>query len=220
MRIQLRALTYPGIGSGSWAIPPPPLSASIFLPQPDDGRLILRLVSPVNPRCRAGRRGCLGGGPVRMVGSVVKIAADSNPVRRPVPAFMLRASLDDVEGGDSYEQLWARRVGEDRFEVCCVPFFAYDLALGDIVRADAGTDMWFSPWSRGRETALSASRSGVARTSRRCTCACMTCSGSRSTCTSGSRRAMLPSAWSRGDHMRSSSRAWLAWARPWKLSAS
>ncbi len=70
---------------------------------------------------------------------MTKIAAHTNPVRRPVPSFMLRASLDDIEGEDNYEQLWTKRVAEDRFEVCCIPFFAYDLALGDVVRADAGT---------------------------------------------------------------------------------
>lgn len=69
----------------------------------------------------------------------MKIAAHSNPVRRPVPSFMLRASLDDIEGEENYEQLWTKRVGDDRFEVSCIPFFVYDLALGDIVRADAGT---------------------------------------------------------------------------------
>jgi hypothetical protein len=70
---------------------------------------------------------------------MTKIATHANPVRRAVPSFMLRASLDDIEGGDNYEQLWTKRVGEDRFEVCCIPFFAYDLALGDVVRADAET---------------------------------------------------------------------------------
>ncbi len=70
---------------------------------------------------------------------MTKIAAHANPVRRPVPSFMLRVSLDDVEGEDNFEQLWTKRVGDDRFEVCCIPFFAYDLALGDVVRADAGT---------------------------------------------------------------------------------
>jgi len=69
---------------------------------------------------------------------MTKIATHANPVRRPVPSFMLRSSLDDIEGEENYEQLWTRRVGEDRFEVCCIPFFAYDLALGDVVRADAG----------------------------------------------------------------------------------
>lgn len=69
----------------------------------------------------------------------MKIATHANPVRRPTPSFMLRASLADIEGEDNYEQLWTKRVGEDRFEVCCIPFFAYDLALGDVVRADAET---------------------------------------------------------------------------------
>jgi hypothetical protein len=52
---------------------------------------------------------------------------------------MLRAVVDDVGGGDSFEQLWTKRVGDDRFELCCIPFFAYDMALGDIVRAEAAT---------------------------------------------------------------------------------
>ena len=32
-----------------------------------------------------------------------------------------------------HEQLWARHLGDNRFELCCIPFFTYDLALGDIV---------------------------------------------------------------------------------------
>jgi hypothetical protein len=68
-----------------------------------------------------------------------KIAAHQNPVRRPTPSFMLRAALDDIEGDGNFEQLWTKRLDEDRFEICCVPFFAYDLALGDVVRADADT---------------------------------------------------------------------------------
>lgn len=52
---------------------------------------------------------------------------------------MLRAAVDDVGGADSFEQLWTERVGADRFELCCIPFFAYDMALGDVVRAEAAT---------------------------------------------------------------------------------
>lgn len=33
-----------------------------------------------------------------------------------------------------YEEIYARDVGEEFFQVCCVPFFLYDLALGDIVK--------------------------------------------------------------------------------------
>ena len=39
-----------------------------------------------------------------------------------------------------WEQLWARRAGEDRYEVCCIPFFAYDLALGDEVETGRRDD--------------------------------------------------------------------------------
>lgn len=52
---------------------------------------------------------------------------------------MLHAVVDDVGGADTFEQLWTRRVGDDRFELCCIPFFAYDMALGDVVRAEAAT---------------------------------------------------------------------------------
>ena len=52
---------------------------------------------------------------------------------------MLHVAVDGVGNGDSFEQLWTERVGDDRFELCCIPFFAYDMALGDVVRADAAT---------------------------------------------------------------------------------
>ena len=44
------------------------------------------------------------------------------------------------------EQLWARQVGDDLFQVCCIPFFARDLSLGDVVRttAQGGRDFMVS----------------------------------------------------------------------------
>ncbi len=33
------------------------------------------------------------------------------------------------------EQIWARSLGNQTFEVCCLPFLAYGVALGDIVEA-------------------------------------------------------------------------------------
>jgi len=35
------------------------------------------------------------------------------------------------------EQLRARQLSDNRFEVCCIPFFVYDIALGDVVETDA-----------------------------------------------------------------------------------
>ena len=39
--------------------------------------------------------------------------------------------------GVTTEQLWARRVDDEHHEICCIPFFVYDLALGDTVEVDA-----------------------------------------------------------------------------------
>jgi hypothetical protein len=34
---------------------------------------------------------------------------------------------------DNYEQLWCRQIDECLFELCCIPFFLYDVALGDVM---------------------------------------------------------------------------------------
>lgn len=65
-----------------------------------------------------------------------KFAAHANPVKRPRRSVMLRAIVDDVGPGENFEQLWSKRVGDDLFEICCIPFFVYDIALGDVVQAD------------------------------------------------------------------------------------
>lgn len=57
------------------------------------------------------------------------------PIWRERSNFIIAASIRD--GGDiQTEQLWARRTDEGRFEICCIPFFVYDLALGDLVETD------------------------------------------------------------------------------------
>lgn len=35
--------------------------------------------------------------------------------------------------GEKYEQLWCKKTAENLYQICCIPFFVYDLALGDIV---------------------------------------------------------------------------------------
>ncbi len=55
------------------------------------------------------------------------------------PVWQHRADSDifvdvgDVIGADRFEQLRAKRISQRLFEICCIPFFAYDLALGDEV---------------------------------------------------------------------------------------
>lgn len=35
-----------------------------------------------------------------------------------------------------YEQIWTRQRSDDLYQVCCIPFFLYDLSLGDIVKVE------------------------------------------------------------------------------------
>jgi hypothetical protein len=62
-------------------------------------------------------------------------AVHQDPVWRDRSNFVIAAAVPD--GGDTKtEQLWARRIDEHGFEICCIPFFVYDLALGDEVETD------------------------------------------------------------------------------------
>ena len=55
------------------------------------------------------------------------------PAWRERADFIIGVALPE-EG--KWEQLWALRLAPAQFEVCCVPFLAYDLALGDIVETE------------------------------------------------------------------------------------
>jgi hypothetical protein len=56
------------------------------------------------------------------------------PVWRDRANFIIGALLDEP---GKWEQLWARQVGPNRFELCCIPFMTYGLALGDVVETEA-----------------------------------------------------------------------------------
>jgi Domain of unknown function (DUF4265) len=65
-------------------------------------------------------------------------AVHLNPVWRERANFLIKAGLPPLAGEDDlnskkWEQLWCKQVCENQFEICCIPFFVYDLALGDIV---------------------------------------------------------------------------------------
>src|ERR1044072_2216153 len=55
------------------------------------------------------------------------------PVWRDRGDFLIQAELIGEGSVVAIEQLWARQLKEERFEICCIPCFAYDLALGDEV---------------------------------------------------------------------------------------
>jgi len=59
-----------------------------------------------------------------------KFSTHEEPIWRERANFIINGALREP---DRFEQLWARKVDENRFEICCIPFFLYDLALGDTV---------------------------------------------------------------------------------------
>ena len=65
-------------------------------------------------------------------------AVHDAPVWRDRADFVIGAPLPEEERA---EQLWARQVGDQRFEICCIPFFLYDVALGDVVETDSNYDL-------------------------------------------------------------------------------
>lgn len=64
-----------------------------------------------------------------------------NPVWRDRANFIIHANIDHDGSHIRREQLWARQLAENRFELCCIPFFVYDLALGDEVETGADGNM-------------------------------------------------------------------------------
>ena len=67
-----------------------------------------------------------------------RVAVHPEPVWRDRSNIIVTWAIDDRLGTDiSSEQLWARWVDDRHFELCCIPFFADDLALGDVVETDS-----------------------------------------------------------------------------------
>lgn len=62
-----------------------------------------------------------------------------NPIWRNKADFIIRAQILPLESSlkpSDWEQLWSRKVSAYTFELCCIPFFIYGYALGDIVEVD------------------------------------------------------------------------------------
>jgi hypothetical protein len=55
------------------------------------------------------------------------------PVWRNRANSVVCAALSEKDLPRRFEQLFAKRIAEDLFEVCCIPFLVFDIALGDVV---------------------------------------------------------------------------------------
>jgi hypothetical protein len=61
------------------------------------------------------------------------VVVHMSPVWRAASNYIIRADIAKEGLSRTVEQLWAREVGQFEFELCCIPFFTYGLALGDRV---------------------------------------------------------------------------------------
>lgn len=68
---------------------------------------------------------------------VIREAIHPEPIWRARSNFITTSVIDSADTDFATEQLWARKVDESHFELCCIPFFVYDLALGDVVETDS-----------------------------------------------------------------------------------
>ena len=59
-----------------------------------------------------------------------RFSTHPEPVWKDRANFIINAELPEPV---RLEQLWTRQLTDDTFEICCIPFFLYDIALGDVV---------------------------------------------------------------------------------------
>ncbi len=70
-----------------------------------------------------------------------EFATHNEPIWRSRANFLIAAKIEKSEGlSKQWEQLWTRQIADNRFEICCIPFFIYDLALGDRVETSSQED--------------------------------------------------------------------------------
>lgn len=65
------------------------------------------------------------------------VAVHHEPIWRDRSNSVFHAHIGTEDGVNQWEQLWGRKTGVTRFVLCCIPFFVYDLNLGDEVETDA-----------------------------------------------------------------------------------
>jgi hypothetical protein len=74
------------------------------------------------------------------------IATHAEPVWRAKTNYIVMADLTEHRLAGRREQMWARRLADGNFELCCLPFFTYGYSLGDVIAPRAtGKDMVLGP---------------------------------------------------------------------------
>jgi Domain of unknown function (DUF4265) len=68
-----------------------------------------------------------------MTSMAVDFAVHDEPVWRDKANFLILADLAEHGMPGRWEQLWTRQIANNKFELCCLPYFTYGLALGDVV---------------------------------------------------------------------------------------
>ncbi len=63
------------------------------------------------------------------------IAVHRNPIWRSEANHFIFAEARVGDSPPEWEQLWSRQTKPGNFILCCIPYFTYDLALGDEVEA-------------------------------------------------------------------------------------
>jgi hypothetical protein len=74
------------------------------------------------------------------VSDALEFVVHLSPVWREHANFIIDARIEEAGLPRRYEQLWARKVDDNHFKICCIPFFVYDLSLGDEVATNAQGD--------------------------------------------------------------------------------
>lgn len=70
------------------------------------------------------------------------IATHDAPAWRDRADFLIRADLAAFDMPGRWEDLWVHRLPGSQFQLCCIPFFTYGIALGDVVAARAAGADW------------------------------------------------------------------------------
>jgi hypothetical protein len=61
-----------------------------------------------------------------------------NPIMRQKADYILRVNSGDTNnnGQAIWEQLWVKQLQENTYELCCIPFYLYNVSLGDEIEVN------------------------------------------------------------------------------------